>query len=223
MNAVITYIFGNNLEILREPLVIDPTVDYICVTDQYNLVSNNWRIIIDKLPSVMCTRDKMPLVKYNPFKYTNAENIIVMDGALQITQSLNDLFNQLNDNDLLIKPHPSRSTLRQELTEWVEKRHMDPTVVDKFKTMSNVDHISLDNNFLIESCIIGYHVSPRVVSLCRMVLNYMSFLGRDSHLCMTNQCPFTYCIEKCAMRYSWIRQQDWATRYKHHSWDIVDW
>ena len=32
--AVLTFIFGSDKEILREPIVVDDGVRYVCVTDQ---------------------------------------------------------------------------------------------------------------------------------------------------------------------------------------------
>ena len=56
MNAVITYIFGKNTEILREPLIIDGNTEYICVTDQKNLRSKHYHIIQDAIPQARMIR-----------------------------------------------------------------------------------------------------------------------------------------------------------------------
>jgi hypothetical protein len=222
MNAVVTYIFGENQEILREPLVVDPGVDYICVTDQPSLKSKHWRIIVDDIPQAKCIRDKMPLVKYNPFKYTNADRIIVMDGTLQVRNTLMPLFDTLMYNSLLIKRHPDRDTLSDELMAWVTLRGMNATVVNAFHAMAQLDHIDLDNKFLVESCIIGYRRNNMIAQLCLQVLYYMRFLGENGKLCMTNQCPLTYLIEKNNIKYSCIDQQLIATRYHHNTWVKVD-
>ncbi len=222
MNAVVTYIFGENQEILREPLVLDHNVDYICVTDQPSLTSKHWRIIVDDIPQAKCTRDKMPWVKYNPFKYTNADRIIVMDGTLQVIKSLTILFNQLNTSPLLIKRHPQRSNLLEELNAWIELRHMDASIKDKFYTMSSIDHIPLSNSFLVESCIIGYRRIPVIQTLCNAVLAYMNYLGNNGIMCMTNQCPLTYLIEKFSIKYDYINQLNIAMRYRHNSWTLAN-
>lgn len=222
MNAVVTYIFGENAEILREPLVVDAHVDYICVTDQPSLTSEHWRIIVDELPQAKCTRDKMPLVKYNPFKYTDADHILVIDGTLQLVNKLDAVFDQLRIHDLLIKRHPQRTTLVDELNEWIHHRHMEVSIINKFAAMSVIDGISLTNNFLIESCVIGYTSNNNVKSLCDAVLKYMEFLGTNGKLCITNQCPFTYIVEKFGIPYGCIQQKDFAVRYNHNSWVLAD-
>jgi hypothetical protein len=222
MNAVITYIFGKGQEILRDPLVIDPDVDYICVTDQKHIRSNKWRIIYDKIPEAKCTRDKMPLVKYNPFSYTIADKVIVLDGTLQITGTLNHLFEMLDEVPLLIKKHPTRTTLSDELNAWIKLRGVDPYIIPTFHAMASVDNISLDRKFLVESCILGFNNSPEIITLCCYVLAYMLFLGHNGKMCMTNQCPLTYLIEKMNIPYSFIDQATVATRYRHNSWIKVN-
>jgi hypothetical protein len=220
MNAVVTYIFGENQEILREPLVVDSNVDYICVTDQPSLTSKQWRIIVDDISLAHCTRDKMPLVKYNPFKYTNADQIIVLDGTLQITNSLAIIFKQLEDHDLAIKMHPERNSLIQELYAWRCLRNLSINVIEKFCIMAMMDGINLDDNFLVESCIIGYRNTPQIHDLCRCVLAYMKYLGDGDKLCITNQCPFTYCIQKSRIDYAKIDQRSVANRYRHGKWTL---
>lgn len=222
MNAVVTYIFGKGQEILRDPLVTDPGVQYICVTDQKELTSNTWTVIYDNIPQAKCIRDKMPMVKYNPFKYTNADRIIIMDGALQITHSLNNMFAKLNETPLLIKKHPERNDLLSELNTWITKRGLPSQVIDAFTAMSLIDKIPLTNNFLVESCIIGFHNTSQIRKLCASVLAVMSFLSNGHTLCMTNQCPLTYLVEKLQIPYTWINQSDVANRYYHNSWRIIN-
>lgn len=218
MNAVVTYIFGKDAEILREPLVVDPGVEYICVTDQPSLTSEHWRIVADDLPQAKCTRDKMPMVKYNPFKYTDADNVFVMDGTIQISSSLLPLYSQLSKHHLMVKLHRERHCLHDELNAWCQYRQMRPEVILKFQGMALHDGIDLTNQFLVESCIIGFHKSPEIIKLCYLTLEYMRFLGDDGLLCKTNQCPFTYLIEKYHVQYHTFNQDTYFYRYGHNSW-----
>jgi hypothetical protein len=219
MNAVVTYIFGKNTELLREPLVIDSEVDYICVTDQSDLKSEHWRCVIDTIPEAKCVRDKMPMVKYNPFKYTDSDNVIVIDGTIQISSSILPLFKQINKSHLLIKMHRERHCLFDELNAWCQYRQMDPNVILKFYAMASTDGIDLKNNFLIESCIIGFHKSPEILKICQLNLAYMQFLGENGLLCKTNQCPFTYLIEKYRIPYQTLDQDAYFYRFGHNTWN----
>ena len=220
MNAVITYIFGANQEILREPLIVEPNVEYICVTDQRSLRSNIWNIIYDTIPYATCARDRMAYVKYNPFKYTNANHICVIDGSIEISNRLKTFFNRLSNVDMLVKRHPQRNNLSDELHTWHTRRNLSLDSIYKFISMSLVDHISLDNNFLIESCVLGYNASNFVKRICATVLAYMKWLGVNNHLCVTNQCVLTYLIQKYHPRIGFIRQPNYFIRYSHNTWKI---
>ena len=93
--AVFTYIFGKNTEKIREPRFIDKNVEYICVTDQKDLTSKHWKIIYEPLEDVKSLRDKTALVKFNPFKYTDADRIVIHDSSLEQIASLQSLFEKL--------------------------------------------------------------------------------------------------------------------------------
>ena len=56
-NCVITYIFGTDKEQLREPKVIDKDTEYLCITDNLNLQSNNWKIVFDPMKEISSLRE----------------------------------------------------------------------------------------------------------------------------------------------------------------------
>lgn len=214
--AVITYIFGENKEILREPLVLDKNVEYICVTDQKNLSSKNWKIVFDKIKEANCTRDKMVYVKYNPFKYTNAEKICVIDGTIEICNHIDELFNKIDEYDILLKRHPKRTNLIDELNCWIEKRGMSKTAIDKFSIMSKKSNIDLKNDFLIETCIIVYKNTDKIKKFCNTEIAYMKFLG-DNNLFLSNQCVLSFLIQQTDMKIGYVKQDSYFNRYGHNT------
>lgn len=213
--CVITYIFGKNKEILRDPLVIDNNIEYICVTDQKDLKSKIWKIIYDEIPQAKCIRDKMVYVKYNPFKYTEANIICVIDGTLEITQSLIPLFEQVKDNDLLIKLHPERNNLFAELCEWIKTQGMEKEAVNKFQVIANHEKLDLNKKFLLESCVIVYTKKTIIQELCEEEISLMKFLGNNGNLFLSNQCVFTLLIQKAKVKFEFINQKDFFKRYNH--------
>ena len=218
MNAVITYIFGENKEILREPITVMDNTEYICVTDQPKLTSKRWNVVYDAIPEANCVRDKMVYVKYNPFKYTDANKICVLDGTIHIIKSMSSIFDGLNRHELLIKKHPQRTNLRDELLAWKNLRQLPDVITSTFNIMSMEDGIDLSNEFLIESCVIGYQNTQRIRMLCDIVMKYMKFIGIDNKLCPTNQCVLTYLLQRFKVDYGWLSQASFAIRYKHGSW-----
>ena len=219
--AVVTYIFGKNREILRKPIVRDD-IEYICVTDQNDLKSVDWKIVYDEIPQSKCTRDKMVYVKYNPFKYTDADLICVIDGTLEITKSLIPLFQEVENKDILIKLHPERDNLYSELKEWINTRGMEKESILKFKIMGDKLGIDLNRKFLIESCVIVYTRSSKVKRLCEEEIAYMQFLGNNGNLFLSNQCVFTFLIQKKDLAIGFINQKLFFKRYSHNSNRLAD-
>jgi hypothetical protein len=217
--AVVTYIFGRGKELLREPLKVDEDIEYICVTDQKYLKSKIWKIVYDEIPQAGCVRDKMVYVKYCPFKYTTADEICVIDGSMEIKNSLIPLFEQLDGNDILVKAHPDRNNLLDELHAWIRMRHMPGEYVKKFEMMASHENISLKTNFLIESCVMLYKNNEKVNELCKMVISLMSFLGNAPCLFLSNQICLTFLLQtffKC-IRFAWLSQVNFFNRYRHNT------
>lgn len=217
--AVITYIFGRGKELLREPLVVDKDIEYICVTDQKDLKSKTWKIVHDDINQAGCTRDKMVYVKYNPFKYTTANEACVVDGSIQIKASLHKLFEQLKDKDVLIKQHPERTNLYDELQAWVKLRNLPKEYITKFEHMSKYYKISLTTNFLLESCVLVFKNTNAVQELCESVIALMKFLGEKPCLFLSNQCCLTYLLQTLHknIKYDWLKQALFFVRYKHNT------
>lgn len=219
--AVITYIFGKNKEILRKPLVKD-NIEYICVTDQKDLKSSDWKIVYDEMPEVKCVRDKMVYVKYNPFKYTDADRVCVIDGTLEITKSLIPLFEQVNDNDLLVKLHPERNNLYDELCTWIRTRGMPSDSLQKFQVIAKHENLNLNKKFLLESCVIVYARNKTVDELCEDELSLMKFLGNKGNLFLSNQCVLTILLQNTKLKFGFLNQKKFFKRYKHNSRILVN-
>ena len=214
--AVITFIFGKNKELLRKPLFKE-NIEYICVTDQKDLKSSDWKIIIDEMPNIKCVRDKMVYVKYNPFKYTDADYACVIDGTLEIKSSLLPLFEQLNDHDILVKPIPTKHSIYTALQEWIRTRNMPSNAIQKFQVMAKHDKIDIYKNYLIESCVLVYKNSSKTQELFNKELDYMKFLGENGNLFLSNQCVLTYIIQNEDFNIGYINQKLYFNRYWHNS------
>jgi len=214
--AVITYIFGKNKELLREPLVVDKDVEYICVTDQKDLKSKIWKIVYDDIPEANCTRDKMVYVKYRPFKYTNADNVCMIDGSIEIKSSLEKLFKQLENHDILYKKHPDRNNLNDELSVWNKWRKMPIKDISKFKYIAKKNNIDINKKFLIESCILLFNKNDKIKNLCEDVISYMKFIGGKT-LFLSNQCMLTMLIQLDYYKIDNFNQNEYFNRYAHNT------
>lgn len=215
--AVITYIFGKNTEHLKEPMVLDSNVEYICVTDQKDLCSKNWKIIYEPMTEIKSNRDKVVYVKFNPFKYSTAEKICVIDGTLEIKKSLIPLFEQVKENDILVKKHPERNNLFVELQEWIKTRGMPKSALMKFQTMAEKHNIDLHRNYLLEGCIIVYNKTENTLNLCNDEITYLNFLGENGSMFYSNQCVLTFLTEINKIKLDYLNQKDYFVRYLHNS------
>lgn len=222
-NAVVTFIFGKHKEILRKPLVKDDDTEYICVTDDSELKSDFWKIVYDPMPDVLSLRDKMARVKLFPFKYTSAENICVLDGALEIKHSLYDFFTDLSDTEMLLKKHPKRDNLLKELFEWKKVRNLPPETIAKFEGMAKYHKFNLSKTPVFESCVIGYKNCSSTQNFCSLVLNYMKYLGSNEQMIMSNQCVISLLMMIHPIKFKYIEQKKFFTRYEHGRWDKCDW
>jgi len=223
MNAVITYIFGKNSEILRTPLVIDTDVEYICVTDQQDLKSDVWKIVYEPMPNINSNRDKVVYVKFNPFKYTKAEKILVIDSSMEIKTSIQSLFDEYDDYEIGLKLHPIRDFLSEELPNW-KYRGLTDNVINKFYKMAKIDGVNLSEVTEYEGCLILFKNNDFCKNLCKLLFEYMKILGENGNLIVTNQCPLSYIIHtfyKKSKIYI-IERNKYFNRYFHNTKKIVE-
>ena len=119
----------NGYEIMRDipDCALDQDIEYLYITDDPNLKAKNWKIIIDHDLDELSSFDKCYRVRFNLFKYTNADYVMYIDGSIQILKNPKIYFEQFLDsgNDLAVCVHPGRTTLFEEYYEWTKSRNYD--------------------------------------------------------------------------------------------------
>lgn len=120
--TVLTYIF-NGYEIVQEIGKKDPDADYVLVTDDPNLKSDTWRVVLDQ------TRGRSPFgkcyeVRHHPFRYVNTDIVVRIDGSIKLLQSLKPIVDEFERGrfDRCLMIHPRRNTLPEEYDVWVNCR-----------------------------------------------------------------------------------------------------
>lgn len=118
--SVLTYIFGN-IECLRETTK-DDYIEYICVTDNPNLKSNTWKIIVDEELIGYSPEYASFYVRYHPFKYCSTDICMRMDGSIQIKGSLLPVFEEFDSSnkDICIMTNSRAKTIKWELLHWMQ-------------------------------------------------------------------------------------------------------
>lgn len=131
--VVLTYLFGNHT-LLRDPLVVDDGVEYVCISDRPITTSKVWKNVVNPLVHLWDVRLRVARVKFHPFEFVDAEKVLVLDASYQITGSVLPLFGQAT-HDVMLLPHLYRSRLREELPMWVSSHRMTQKQADWFKSI----------------------------------------------------------------------------------------
>ena len=121
--TVLTYIFGN-YEKVHEVREKDPDADYVLVTDDLELTSDTWRIVHDADLRWLTVWEKCYCVRFNPFKYTNSDIIVRLDGSIGINRPLKPLVDEFNQGeyDRCLMIHPTRDNIPDEYQAWIDIR-----------------------------------------------------------------------------------------------------
>ncbi len=122
--TVISYNMGS-YEIIHPVMEKSDRARYIMVTDDPDLKdeSDTWEIVVDDTLTGS-PFDKTLQVRYNPWKYTDDNIVIKIDGSVGINKSLDNLVDRFEkeDYDMSLMVHPTRSNFLEEYTAWVQAR-----------------------------------------------------------------------------------------------------
>lgn len=222
--AVLTYIIGNNQEKLREPLIIDKDVEYICITNLKNLSSKNWKIVFDDVQA-NCQRDKVSYIKFNPFKYTQAEKILILDGSHEIKTSLLPLFNELDNYDIMLKQHPASKSVEEELLKWKKQRNLSDISFGKIINAAKVSNTLLNQIPVYECCAMLIKNNDFTKHIFYANLDLMKIFGIENKLIITQQCTFSYLLYTFFknLKIGHIKTGTYFNRFHHCSNVINPW
>lgn len=143
--VVYTAIF-NKYDFLHNPLVKDPDVDYVCFTDDPQLVkSRGWDVRLIAFDG-MERKDKHIKLFANEY-LPEYDASIWVDGNIIIKKSLKQLFGYIRHFPLALYQHPFRSTLKQEFEICKRVRKADLRQLKK-QQEAYADYL----NYGIEAC-----------------------------------------------------------------------
>lgn len=220
--SVLTYIYGNK-EWLHEPEHYNSNVDYICVTDDRTLKSKHWKIIYDPLKQFNSLRMKFSYVKLHPFHYVNTEHVVIIDGAVQPKTNLDPLVKTCG-NQLLLKQHPSRTNLYDELIAWCNCRGLSEAAMTRYVMMASVFGAKLFAGPLYETCCMVWPNIPSVVKLGDCTFNIMLKLDEPNDPWLSNQLVLAMLLQTAFtnIKVKLLNQHDWFNRYGHSSTNLYN-
>ena len=122
--TVLTYIIGE-YEPVHEIGEKDPDAEYLLVTDNPEIKSETWDVIVDKKLQGPAPFDKCCSIRYNSFRYCHTDICLRIDASVQIYRSTKWLIDEFEKGmyHMALMPHPLRNDIRDEYAVWVNTRN----------------------------------------------------------------------------------------------------
>lgn len=126
MNLVYTAIYGG-YDKLWEPKSLCKGWEYRCYTDNAALKSSKWKIIYEVFPDISPAKSSKYIKIMHPMEHY--ENILWIDGCVEIKGNLNEFLSKLPKGDIVPGKHPINHTLESELKACISMRKDDPLIM----------------------------------------------------------------------------------------------
>lgn len=123
--SILTYIFNND-EFIRE-VPKEDNIEYVCVTDNPNLKSDTWKIIVDEDLKGLDPLYASFYVRHHPWKYCSGEVCIRIDGSIRINKSLLPIFEEFDNSsyDVCVMANSRAKSINEELFHWLNIMYKD--------------------------------------------------------------------------------------------------
>jgi hypothetical protein len=187
-------VITNGYDTLKIPRNVSVGYDYICFTDDENLKSDFWRVIVIKKESRHLQREiKILSHVYLPdYDFT-----IYVDGSMFIKRDLAKLYDRIRNNDILFSKHHSRNCVYKE-AEAVLNLNKDSeenvkVQIDKYRDAGFPENFGMFQTGLI--------ARRKTVSCAEFCDNWFSELSQHSH---RDQLSVTYALWKVPVKVSKI-------------------
>lgn len=196
--SVLTYIF-NGYEKLREVEEVDPEAEYICITDDADMKSDTWTIVVDPMLENLSVFDKCYQVRFFPFKYCNTDICIRLDGDILIKKSCKELIDAFESNniDFALMIHPFRNTQIQEYIAWQKLRGYPQSQIEKcLDFMLSLNYDIIDYKGLYEGGFAIQRNNKNVNLANSFTFNFLKYLGENDKIERIDQTIFSFVINR---------------------------
>ena len=121
--TVLTYIF-NGYEKVHEVGEKDPDAEYLLITDDPNLKSETWTVVVDDARARLSPFARCYEVRFHPFRYAHTPIVVRVDGSIEVKKALTEVVDAFERGrfDRCLMIHPHRNTMREEYDVWVRTR-----------------------------------------------------------------------------------------------------
>ena len=188
----------NNYEIMHEPKEIDPDCEYIYVTDNEALKSDNWKIIIDHSLDKLSIFDKCYAVKFNLFKYATTDVCIYLDASVQINKSLKKLYDDFisSDADLGLNIHPDVDNVYDEYIRWIYIRNYPKQIAEKRLTVMSLLNYNIKYKGLYQTTCRICKNTELNKEIDTTVLNTLKMMGENGIIERQNQNVYSFVLNR---------------------------
>ncbi|MCQ2379042.1 MAG: hypothetical protein MJ016_07560 [Victivallaceae bacterium] len=192
--TIITFIF-NHYEIVHEVQNPDPEVEYILVTDDPETTSKTWKIIVDE-DLLGPPFEKSFSVRYNVFKYASTDVCVILDGAVAIRKSIDEVVEafQTDHCDLGIILHTDRDNFIDEYNCWMSFRQYPLEQTKKFFRMISRTKYDLNYRGLFCATMIIKRRCRIISDIDTMTMAFLRYLGPGNDIERLDQTVLTYVV-----------------------------
>ena len=219
-NVCYTCIFGN-YESLKDPKYISSNFDYICFTDNENLNSDKWKIILCTSLNFGNKKNNRCIKILTHIIFKQYDFSIYIDGSLQILDDLNIIKDNIcKEHKLYLLPHPQRNCIYHEFFGCLQWNKDDPKIM--YEQLNKYHNEGYPYNYgLSENTIIcRYHNDKKCINIMNQwwneILNgsYRDQLSLFYSIWKTNNKDYIHLFNDNEMKYI-IKCFDYYNRYNH--------
>ena len=195
--SILTCIFGE-YESLKEIKDYREDVEYICVTDNHNLKSEQWKLVYNddfflKLPAV----DRFAYVRFHPFQFVESDICVTIDASVEIlTDFYDDIIKPFIDGgyEYAATLHYKNKAIKNDLDTWQAIRGYKD---GDYKLITEIIGKDLDK---IEGCLDGGFIIHSDKRMCHTI-NEMTWelahaLSSDNSVDRNFQLELGYVLNK---------------------------
>lgn len=229
--SILTYNFGG-YEIMREVLHPKDDVEYIYVTDDRNLTSKTWRIVIDESLDGLSPFDKCYSVRFNPFKYASSDICIRVDGSIVVDGNADKLIEEFEKGnyDMACVAHRHRDNMVDEYDAWIRLKGYPIEQAKKCLVYIKEHGYDLSTKGMFECGFMVQRNNDICEQINKKTFEVLKELGDGEKIERQDQTIFTFVV------YNWfidkvnilplsglIIHSDMFGLRQHHSKNIIGW
>ena len=224
--TVLTYITGD-YERVHEVKEKSPHARYILVTDREELKSETWEVICDKtlFGSPM---NKTRYVKWHPWKYTDDEVVLMIDGSIGVNGPLDEIIAAFQGYNLCMMIHPERNTVKSELEAWIDWRGLSPDDAERQLSLMEMAGYGLNSYRGLYQCCFKIMRRTRLVEMwMETVAGLLMLCGKRGEFATPEQVLASFALNKFFNKIPvmWVSQRIFGrgslSWHFHNSDDVI--